>query len=242
MSTGNGCHCSCCLPCPGQCRQRLGQPILYDLGILSILTENQKQTQSPVVIFETCLQANLNLPIFFLLNFMEGHFLPQRNLKELEQDIESAFQKKSFSNNLSESQFAHDQSIGGHFTPTNYLIRISSHLIMNMFDLSIYKKCNSLFAFCIYHHLTLCLQGLNGKFCRGAPSEAKQNEVTETCEGSKQGFLGMPDTTRPFPDGYHMYFMCIDMSIGSQSLRTDQSYHTHTLAFMHDRYLAIVRM
>ena len=46
----------------------------------------------------------------------------------------------------------------------------------------------------------------------------------------------MPDTARQFQDGYHMYF-CLQVP-----LRTDQSYHTHTPAFMHDRYLAIVQM
>ena len=51
------------------------------------------------------------------------------------------------------------------------------------------------------------------------PSEIKQNGATEkTCEGSKEGFLGMPDSTRPFPDGDHMYLTCIHVSIGSQSL------------------------
>ena len=44
------------------------------------------------------------------------------------------------------------------------------------------------------------------------PSEIKQNEGTETCEGSKWGFLSMPNTSRLFPDGYYVYFMCLHMS------------------------------
>ena len=33
------------------------------------------------------------------------------------------------------------------------------------------------------------------------PSEIKQNETTETCEGSKYWFLGMPSSSRQFPVG-----------------------------------------
>ena len=43
------------------------------------------------------------------------------------------------------------------------------------------------------------------------PSKNLENEATEACEGSKQGFLGMPNTSRPFPDGYHVYFMCLQV-------------------------------
>ena len=35
------------------------------------------------------------------------------------------------------------------------------------------------------------------------------SEATESCKGSKWGFFGVPNTTRPFPGGLHVYFMCL---------------------------------
>ena len=38
------------------------------------------------------------------------------------------------------------------------------------------------------------------------------SEATESCKGSKWGFFGVPSTTRPFPGGLHVYFMCLHVS------------------------------
>ena len=35
----------------------------------------------------------------------------------------------------------------------------------------------------------------------GPPLETRKNEATEACEGSNEGFLGMPSSSRLFPDG-----------------------------------------
>ena len=38
------------------------------------------------------------------------------------------------------------------------------------------------------------------------------SEATESCKGSKWGFFGVPNTTRPFPGGLHVYLTCLHMS------------------------------
>ena len=57
------------------------------------------------------------------------------------------------------------------------------------------------------------------------PSEIKQNEAKETCDGSKRGFLGMPNKIKPFPVGCHVYFMCLHVSLCAKSVRTDLCMH-----------------
>ena len=37
------------------------------------------------------------------------------------------------------------------------------------------------------------------------------NSATESCEGSKWGFLRVPSTSRPFPSGWHVYFTCLHL-------------------------------
>ena len=43
------------------------------------------------------------------------------------------------------------------------------------------------------------------------PFKIRLNEATEVYKESKQGFLGVPNASRLFPEGYYMYFTCIHM-------------------------------
>ena len=45
------------------------------------------------------------------------------------------------------------------------------------------------------------------------PPKMSPDEATEACEGSKEGFFGMPNTSRLLSGVYHVYFTCIHMSL-----------------------------